>query len=91
MTAINQITANPASALVGFAGYGAPFRIPRTTAARNQPVIFRFSDGIISYINVFRLVRLVQTPLIGPVGPYDPLVWPHIGRMAWGFEVRLHL
>ena len=47
-----------------------------------EPPTFRFSGGLGSYIRVFLLVRLAQMPLIGPVGPYDPPVWPHIGRMA---------
>ena len=46
-----------------------------------EPPTFRFSGGVPAYTNVFQLVRLVPMSLIGPVGPYDPPVWPHIGRM----------
>jgi hypothetical protein len=47
-----------------------------------EPPTFRFSGGLAAYTNMFQLVKLVQMRLIGPVGPYDLPVWPHIGRMA---------
>src|SRR5271166_376987 len=93
MTAINQITANPASALVGFAGYGAPFRIPRTTAARNQPVIFRFSGGLAVAWELFALVRLAARPAIGRVG--SPRLsrlapsWPHEMTCRQGVKIQM--
>jgi hypothetical protein len=60
---------------------GRLFGSPGLTAARNQPVIFRFPGGLRRYTVVFSLVKPVVVHLTGPVGLTHPPLWPHTGRM----------
>ena len=60
---------------------GVLTRFEKHGKSRASPRTFRFSGGLGAYNYVFHLDLPNAIVSIGPSGPPDPPVWPHISRM----------